>query len=282
MHKLLDFEVDGQKVVLFANTFTPDSKFFDPDNLYDKTLFTGQKIHHPFLFESDTKKNYEPQYKDCEISDGVYNKLLSAKGFHVKHDGSCGALVHDGKEWKCYARFDIKRDKSGFFSKSKITDSWIQCEPEPIDPKATHWPHFRPCDEDPKAYKWYLLAFEKAKKHITNMDPKIFGNVVTVEFMGKKFNQKDSDSIDDDAVIIIHGSLQLLIPEKLRNFNGFRKILEALPVIEGIVVYVNGASPMKIRRENFEGLDWPAEKPLWLKEKYNFDTNGLSNEVALR
>ncbi len=122
--------------------------------------------------------------------------------FDVKHDGSCGALVWDPIEQKyvLFARFDIKK-KNGVFSPpigtvqkdgknvqvELDTSAWIPCEPKPTD-DATHWPHFRPCHEDKAAYKWYIDAFEDSQSFISTMSPSVYGNIVTIEYMGPKFN----------------------------------------------------------------------------------------------
>jgi hypothetical protein len=315
-HKLLSFPVEGYEVSIHANTFLPGTKFYDPDYEHSGYQFTGQKIHHPFLQtkvagpkkwestityrnvgseheitdrdmskydSSDTFQKAKIEYIEALKQFNKINEMLrETTVFHVKHDGSCGALVFEEGEWKPYARFDVTRDKkTGEFAKEKIKARWIKCEDEPdVKGDNVHWPHFRPCDEDPKAYKWYIEAFNKAKHYIEKMDPSVYGHIVSIEYMGKKFNWKDSDPIEENGVIVLHGSLTIEVPEGLRNFNGLQKILEEFPVIEGIVVYPPEGQPMKIRREIFDGLKWPAEKPEYL-EKYGFKTVALSREVAL-
>jgi hypothetical protein len=108
--------------------------------------------------------------------------LVRAERWDVKHDGANGALVWEAASgcWRPYARFDIQRVQSGRAgggkakaaakkaaavaeaSEAPLTlddwqtarraegSGWIECEPMPTASGATHWPHLRPCDEDPR------------------------------------------------------------------------------------------------------------------------------------
>ena len=222
-------------------------------------------------------------YKMEFVSDVVKQQIEDCTRFDIKHDGSCGALVLENGKYVPYARFDIKKDKkTGRFEMPKCyTSKWIPCEEEPIEEEATHWPHFRPCADDEKAYKWYIKAFTNASESISKMDK---NGIITVEYMGKKFNGKASDPINnndsDDIGIVIHGTLGLNIPKELRNVNGFNAIFEALPVIEGIVAYPSDSNPMKIRAELFEGLSWGNLSSEFTK-KYGHSGRGLSNEALI-
>jgi hypothetical protein len=242
-----------------------------------KQTFAGQKIHHPFetkeLVEGKRKKIV---YVDKFASSELENAILTCDRYDIKHDGSCGAVSYNdiSKKLNLYARYDIKRNKEGEFDCPLKTSNWIQCEDKPTDVKATHWPHFRPCDEDKKAYKWFLES--------TNNLPQIekFDGLLTVEYMGKKINWKNSDPINENCLIVPHGLLKITVPKLLRAYDGFKQIFEAIPTIEGLVAYTN-LGPLKIRREMFEGLSWPGEPAEYL-EKYGLTSGGLSCLTALK
>jgi hypothetical protein len=130
-------------------------------------------------------------------------------------------------------------------------------------------------------YKWYIKAFEDSQTFISTMSPDIYGNIVTIEYMGPKFNGKVSDPIEREAGIVLHGSLQMEIPRELRTPEGFKHIFQALPVIEGLVAYPSsGLSPMKIRAEMFEGINWGNALPTFTKT-YGHTGTGLSKEVLV-
>jgi hypothetical protein len=97
--------------------------------------------------------------------------------------------------------------------------------------------------------------------------------------MGKYFNGKTSDMIGDVG-IVLHGTLQIIIPKPLRNVYGIRKIFESMPVVEGIVCYPEGLIPMKIRAEMYEGLEWGNVTPDVLT-KYGYDGRPLSANVLI-
>ncbi len=240
---------------------------------FKQTEFNGQKMMHPFQTQTvkgqkswDNKMNY--------IADEIEGTNLSeCERFDIKHDGSCGALVwnHSKNEYEPFARFDVKKKDNTFKLPECDTSRWIQCEEMPTSEEASHWPHFRPIYEDPKTYKWYINAFENSPK-IKEMKPEVYGNIVTIEYMGKKFNGKPEDPIQKECGIVIHGSLRLSIPPALRNYEGFRKIFSVLP-IEGLVAYPEGKPPMKIRAELFEGITWGKNT---CTQQY-----GISNQVLL-
>lgn len=253
----------------------------NPEN--QRKDFLGQKLHHPFKTreidgkysywdskakKTVTKKTKELVYTEDFLSDEVCDDILNATRFEMKHDGSCGYILYDEQTNKFvpYARYDVKKDKEGNFKSSP--ENSIPCEEKPTDPNATHWPHFVLClpDEQNKRldYKWHVNAFnlmmnsEKFKKlnELDSSQKKSF----TCEFMGKKFNWKKADSIEDDAVIVPHGLIEFKIPIELRNYNGFLQIFSEIDYIEGLIVH--GKNKIwKIRREMFMGNN--NEKLLW-------------------
>ena len=247
-----------------------------------KSKFNGQKIMHPFKTELKKEGKINNIHYTHEFASDEHQKLLSeSTRFDIKHDGSCGALVWDGEKYIPYARFDIKKNKTGTFETPKTdTSKWIPCEQQPIDDLATHWPHFRPCSEDKNAYKWYIQAYIGASEFISKMTSDVYGDIVTIEYMGKKFNGKPSDPVEKEVGIVLHGLLGMNIPSELKNSNGFKAIFEALPVIEGLVAYPNETDPMKIRAEMFEGLSW-GNSPPDFTIKYGHSGKGLSNEVII-
>ena len=192
--------------------------------------------------------------------------LQTAK-FEKKHDGSCGYIKFDSEtnEFIPCARFDVKRDKDGSFK--AVPPNAIPCEPMPTAAEATHWPHFVPCSSDPKAYKWYIHAFELAKK-----SGKLDGlkKSFTCEYMGKKFNYKPCDGVEQEAAIVPHGLVTIDIPQELRTPEGIMAVLQELDFMEGLVVY--GKNHIwKIRREMFvdgdNKLKWPSDSKVKVSEQ---------------
>lgn len=288
---LITFQIDNYNIQIIIVPF---------DDLIKKQInFNGQKLFHPFnLVEiqenySFAKKNKVTQrivkklvYENKYVSDNVKNDIENALEFHLKHDGECGLIFYNEQENKYYpyTRFDIKKNQNT----NDFNDSpknWISCEPKPIDNKATHWPHFRPCYEDTKCYKWKIEAFNKMiSSKILENKQKSF----TCEYMGRKCNYCQSDPIEENSVIVPHGSIIFNIPIELRNYNGFRKIFESIPIIEGFVVYCQNGKIYKIRRDMYLGsdnkrLEWPTKNPKLYNLGIDFKNfNGLSDIVALR
>ena len=138
--------------------------------------FTGQKILHPFnaheisidlKINGKTKTRKKYVYKNEWVDDETRDAIKECQRFDVKHDGSCGALIYSelNDSFEPYARFDIKRNKNGEFDNDlKSDNNWIPCEPKPTKQDATHWPHFRPCSEDPKIYKWFIRCIQLITK----------------------------------------------------------------------------------------------------------------------
>lgn len=242
----------------------------DITSLNTSTMFNGQKLLHPFVTKMITKEIIKQGKGNKQIvqtvTDLVYTSdivpealddLQNAIRFDMKHDGSCGFLLWDRekREFIPYCRYDVKKEHNTFPDGPK---DGIPCEPMPTDPEATHWPHFVPCASKPKDYKWYLHAFEQAKKS-GKLDK--LSSSFTVEYMGKKFNYKPCDGVEQDAVIVPHGLITLEIPVELRTYDGFKKIMEAFPFMEGIII--RGKEKLwKIRRELFSSddhkLKWPS------------------------
>uniref|UniRef100_A0A6C0AC51 Uncharacterized protein n=1 Tax=viral metagenome TaxID=1070528 RepID=A0A6C0AC51_9ZZZZ len=228
------------------------------------TSFNGQKIAHPWYpcGDSDDKMNWQtnkrydtnnPRYDDID------EVLHNTDRFDIKHDGSCGAVMWDGEKFIPYKRYDVRKDKkTGEWKTYNKNDSWIECEPKPIIDDATHWPHFIPVTKEDKPSKWYFKAFENKK--ITEVDTKTLnkGDMFTIEYMGKVLNGKISDMVDD-VNLVFHGALQMDIPKPLRCHDGFKRIFETLPLMEGLICYTNKYGPIKIRCEMM-GIDWGTAK----------------------
>jgi len=274
MSLICSTKIDGKVVELLKQNHTILNK--------RQLTFNGQKLLHPFVtkiinkqitktgkgnkpvIQNFTEMIYLPEYLPEALGD-----ILKAVRFEMKVDGSCGFLYWNPAtdEFVPYCRLDIRKEKGGF---PDVPKNGIPCEPMPTDPNATHWPHFVPCSNDPKGYKWYIHAFEQAKKS-GKLD--IIFNSFTVEYMGKKFNYKPCDGVDQDAVIVPHGLVTLEIPIELRNYNGFRKIFEEFSFMEGIIVY-GEKQVWKIRREMFSDdagkLKWPSDSTEKISEQVMF------------
>jgi hypothetical protein len=264
-------EISGYKVNLIIHPLSA---------LHNREKFTGQKIMHPYKTKNIIRqtKRLDKHKKEVlhEVKEMVYedefvpeavDDMVNAVSFEMKHDGSCGYIFWDieGQTFVPYARYDIKKDQDGKF-KSVPSDA-IPCEPMPENDDATHWPHFVPCNKDPKAYKWYIDAFNKMMQ-----SGKLVGlkTSFTCEYMGKKFNYKPCDGVEVDAAIIPHGLVSLEIPIELRTPLGFKQILEAFDFMEGLVVY-GKTNVWKIRRELFHNGDekfkWPTTSTEKVSEK---------------
>ena len=140
-------------------------------------MFTGQKIHHAFVMT----ESKPPYYTDKLTIDGLFD---SDTEFHIKFDGSCAALIYcaDTARHELFVRYDMKRDKKTNRFESKLrTDKWIECEPEPVSERATHWPFMRPANK--ATDKWACVAYDRALAggHLNELDPAI---TYTVELMG--------------------------------------------------------------------------------------------------
>lgn len=246
------------------------------------TMFNGEKLLHPLVtklvttqvtksgkhgkpfVQTNTSMFYLPDFVPGALED-----LQEAERFDMKHDGSCGYLLRDETEGKFipYARFDVRKQKDGF---PDVPKDGIPCEPMPTNPDATHWPHFVPCASKPNDYKWYLHAFKLAEQS-GKLDH--LKQSFTVEYMGKKFNYKPCDGVEQDATIVPHGLVTLEIPKELRTYEGFKKILKAFPFMEGIIV--RGKNHIwKMRREMFhdehDELKWPSESVEKISEQVMF------------
>jgi uncharacterized protein YegP (UPF0339 family) len=255
-------------------------------NILDIGQFKGQKMFHLFETESHDvintstkKKSTIINYIKPEEASKINELLKKTTRFDIKSDGSCGALLWSDSEYKPYARFDIKKNKEGQFVSPLKNSNWLPCEDMPTDTKATHWTHYRLCSEDKGAYKWYIKAFDIASKSGKLKQYEESKMPLSVEYMGKKFNWNHSDSVEDDALIVIHGSIGFEIPVKLRTYEGIRLIFETVPTIEGIVAYTDDGI-FKIRRNMYESLSWPGEAKEFVQNTYSLD--GITNLVALK
>jgi hypothetical protein len=244
-------------------------------NLETSNKFNGQKIQH--AFNGINIQTGKPCYVKPPSTNSMVSILKSCDRFDIKHDGTNGAIVWSNTLncYEPYARFDIKKNKDGIFVSPLKTARWIPCEAEPVVDVATHWPHYRPCSEDVKGYKWYIKAFDQIKDKLKDYEGQ---NILSVEYIGKKFNWNHSDSVEQDCAIVIHGSIGLDIPENMRNYDGFRMIFEKIPTIEGLVAYTE-IGPLKIRRDMYPDMKWPSLPKSYLTEKYGL--NGLTELATL-
>lgn len=256
-----------------ADLFCEVELLMHPVNtLKDRQQFSGQKLLHPLKtktvitvmkhvgknnkeFTREVKEMvYEPEF----VPEAEYD-IKNATRFEMKHDGSCGYIFWDveAQSFVPYARYDVKREKDGQFK--SVPPNAIPCEPQPTSDDATHWPHFVPCSNDPKAYKWYIDAFTKmlASGKLDGLKTSF-----TCEYMGKKFNYKPCDGVELDAAIVPHGLVTIDIPVELRTPDGLMAVLEAFPFMEGIVIYGKD-HVWKVRREMFmkgsHKLQWPSD-----------------------
>lgn len=264
------FTVQEQEVVI---------KIYPLTSLKDRN-FNGQKLHHPFetittvktvpCFDrqkrASSRNITEMHYEMAVVHEAVED--LQTATFEMKHDGSCGYIEYNPEknEYIPYARYDVKRDPKTKQFKTPPENA-IPCEPQPTTADATHWPHFVPCSSDPKAYTWYLHAFELAKKSgKLDSTKKSF----TCEYMGKKFNWKPCDGVDLDAAIVPHGLVTIDIPAELRTPEGIRAVLQELDFMEGMIVYGKNHT-WKIRREMFvvgdHKLKWPSDSKVKISEQ---------------
>ena len=232
--------------------------------------FNGQKILHPFKMKTIketysfknkrgktiTKNTQGKVYENEFIDKETKNEIENAIRFEVKHDGSCGYIQYNPEDdsYTPYTRRDIKKDKTGDFPEP--SSEWIPCEPKPTSKEATHWPHFRKCNEDTSQYKWELEAFETAMK-TGKLNIK---KSLTCEYMGKKKNFCSSDPIESNCVIVPHGLYHIEIPKDSRTYEGLLKVLQDISYIEGIIIY-GPTKIFKIRRDMFfidgSRLKWP-------------------------
>ena len=116
-------------------------------------------------------------------------------------------------------------------------------------------------------YKWHLHAFGLLVK-----SGKLEGikKSFTCEYMGKKFNYKKSDGVNEDGVIVPHGLVSLTVPVELRTVDGFKQILEQIPFIEGLIVHGKDDIVWKIRRDMYHNgskrMEWPSESERQISE----------------
>ena len=222
--------------------------------------FFGQKLFHPFsttrvkefMHIHKGKRTYKKEidqlvYTD-EFVDEEAEKIIMDEDsvFQIKHDGSCGFIMYDEETdtYIPYTRFDVRLDKETNEWKD-IGEKWIPCEGEPDKTIATHWPHFRNCEEDPSNYKYRLDAFSKLD---TSKLPK---TSFTCEYMGGKLGTPEQfDPIGAPCKIVPHGSATMKVSKEFRSLSGLGELFEMFPFIEGFIV-TNPKSDKryKIRRD---------------------------------
>jgi len=238
---------------------------------FENSKFHGQKLHHPFNFVIEekeerivpkkgnpyNKKVKSAHYTSSFTSSDVELDIKNATSIQIKHDGSCGFIMWNKytQEHVPMTRIDLKK-KNGKFPEPD--PSWIQCEPMP-EGDNVHWPHFRPCLSPGEKFndKFQLEAF----RHAVISGELVGAGSFTCEYMGRKVNYDKNDPIEHNALIVPHGSYTIEIPKEMRTFEGFQKVLEALPTIEGFVIYGASGTVYKIRRNMYKH-DWPiVEEP---------------------
>lgn len=281
MSFLDSFQVNGHTVTMIQ---------YPLSRLNEKSNFLGQKLHHPFkTIKADEEYTIYDKYKKKDviktakilvydndfISEEARNDIINSESIMMKHDGSCGYILWNEKEnmFIPYARYDVKKDDNDDDTFKQPPKNSIACEPQPTNPDATHWPHMVPCHCDLKAYKWQLHAFQLM---IASGKLDQIKSSFTCEYMGKKFNWKSSDPVNEESVIVPHGLIGFNIPKTLRTIDGFKKILETIPFIEGFIIHGKN-NIWKIRRDMFyesdkkKKLEWP-----------NANSRQLSNFVVLK
>lgn len=225
--------------------------------LNNKSTFTGNKLHHPFeQIKGKNGTHYTKEFTSNDVDDDISNAVR----FEIKHNGCCGYIKYD-KDTQSFipmTRYDIKENKStGDFSSPN--SDWIPCEEKPsksefVKGVSRHWPHFRSCLEKGKEkdYGYQLEAFNMAIKSgkLDNIKESF-----TCEYMGKKINYDNMDPIEQNALIVPHGSYTIDIPNHLRNYEGFKKVLIAIPDIEGIIVHGKSGTLYKIRRNMYDDIE---------------------------
>ena len=271
----------GKEVSLFIEHVEPLKEFMGQKLLH---LLPTERIDPPVRKEKKGKrrkrrKNYKPRkimvYKEQEFDEELIKRLHAAV-FYLKHDGMCG-MFYEGV-W--YTRIDIKKNKSGVFDESKIRDDWIPCEPKPTHKDATHWPHFRPFEEKGNRDKWQKEARKEAIE--TGILSKLKEGRYTIEYMGDMCNKCLPDRIDSKASVVLHRSIRVDIPPKLRCFEGIKSVLKEL-CIEGLIVYFKNGEVKKIKREMFMDGDSPMKWKDSPKEEWIVKNRfGLSDLVALK
>lgn len=99
--------------------------------------------------------------------------------------------------------------------------------------------------------KWEIWAFENL------INEKISFSDGSYEIIGENF-QGNPHHINTKACFSPHGTVIFEVPEKLRTFEGVKKILE-LMYIEGFVLYhLKTKQIKKVRRDGF-GFTWPIQ-----------------------
>jgi len=245
--------------------------------------FNGQKIKHPFNTETsdEGKTYYIPEYLSPDAKDALENPI----GIYVKWDGSCGLLRRitdkDGLTigWTMFTRLDLSFKHGKIMVCGTPYDTiepllefgMIPCESDPrIEcPRGhhskLHYPFMVPiakyCNvtnkmdvinaipgqDSNKNYKWNLVAFQNAIN--SNLLNTISDTTmqISVEQMGKQFNLKSED-IFPSLGLVPHNSMELIIPQELRTFDGMVSVLKAIPNIEGVIIYGHNNKILKFRR----------------------------------
>ena len=182
----------------------------------------------PTLFE----RVYE-NHKIVDIKPNVAKGMewvLEGKGeATLKLDGSCCAIING----EFYKRYDAKKGK-------KAPEGAIPCcEPDAI---TGHHPHWVKVDKDKPEDKWFVAAYENAKRFDGNLPDGTY-EAVGEHFQGNPYKMHDT--------LLIHGKHILDVP---RTFEGIKQYLTDNN-IEGIVFWLDGEPKCKIKRSDF-GLKW--------------------------
>ena len=232
------------------------------------TKFCGEKMFHPWKIIETNLEGKRFNHYDCDQPNSPEVSLSKQTTFQLKHDGGCMMVDistdSDGnKTIDCYTRIDLKLNTKTNqwkkFPEEALASGMepVPCCSEPAREDSYHWPHmYKIIPKTGKAAKrdWKWKAFQHSLPMLKQLDDGQY----TGEWMGKKFNNKTTDCVTNNC-IIIHGTVEIDIPVELRNYRGFNELFNTVP-IEGIVAYTDFDDMhiiRKIKTDMFEGLNWP-------------------------
>ena len=148
----------------------------------------------------------------------------------IKRDGSCCAIING----EFYKRYDCKKGKT------PPEGAIPCCDPDPV---TGHWPHWVKVNDNDKASKWFVTAYN----HTLDMCGELTDG--TYEAVGPHF-QGNPYNLHVDQ-LWLHGQENV---EVGRTFGDIKNWLENHNH-EGIVFWLNGEPVCKIKRSDF-GFSW--------------------------
>jgi len=244
--------------------------------------FSGKKIQHPFETKTHMSgkipiSSYTGEFCSPDDKEALENPF----GIFVKLDGSNGCVVRIKNGWMFCTRLDLGFKNGKILVCGVPYDSaeqllalgFIPCGPDPriecpdAHHSKLHYPWMVPIaryvndnghsmeiinsiprQDTAKIYKWNLVAFQNA------IDSKLLDTIpehitqISVEQMGKQFNLKDEDIFPSTVGLVPHNSIEVIIPDELRTFEGMVAVLKAIPNIEGVIIYGKNGKILKFRR----------------------------------